>query len=85
MRVDVFVITSSKNDIIRVKNGPYINGSGRQEIFVVDGDNAYLRMVVIGETNFDWVEVEKGLEPGEEVIITNMEDHVHQTKVKITN
>jgi hypothetical protein len=31
------------------------------------------------------VEVEKGLEPGEEVIITNMEDHIHQTKVKIKN
>ncbi len=83
LRVDVFVITSSKNDIIRVENGPFINGSGRQDIFVVSGDDAYLRTVVIGETNFDWVEVEKGLEPGEEVIITNMEDHIHQTKVKI--
>ncbi|MBT5420938.1 MAG: efflux RND transporter periplasmic adaptor subunit [Candidatus Cloacimonetes bacterium] len=85
LRVDVFVITSSKNDIIRVENGPFINGSGRQDIFVVSGDDAYLRTVVIGETNFDWVEVEKGLEPGEEVIITNMEDHIHQTKVKIKN
>ncbi|MBT4332025.1 MAG: efflux RND transporter periplasmic adaptor subunit [Candidatus Cloacimonetes bacterium] len=83
LRVDVFVITSSKNDIIRLENGPFINGSGRQDIFVVSGDDAYLRTVVIGETNFDWVEVEKGLEPGEEVIITNMEDHIHQTKVKI--
>ena len=79
----MFLITSSKNNIIRVENGPYINGSGRQEIFVVSGNDAYLRTVVIGETNFDWVEVEKGLEPGEEVIITSMEDHIHQTKVKI--
>jgi len=85
LRVDVFVITSSKNDIIRVENGPFINGSGRQEIFVVEGDNAYRRTVIVGETNFDWVEIEQGLEPGEEVIITSMEDHIHQTKIKIKN
>jgi len=83
LRVDVFVITSSKTNIIRVENGPYINGSGRQDIFVVNGDNAYRRTVVVGDTNFDWVEIEQGLEQGEEVIITNMEDHIHQTKVKI--
>ncbi len=83
LRVDVFVITSSKTGIIRVKNGPFINGSGRQEVFVVDGDDAYRRTVVVGDTNFDWAEIESGLEPGEEVIITNMEDHIHQTKIKI--
>ena len=85
LRVDVFVITSSKTGIIRVENGPYINGSGRQEVFVVEGDNAYRRTVVVGDTNFDWAEIESGLEPGEEVIITNMEDHIHQTKIKIKN
>ena len=85
LRVDVFVITSSKTDIIRVENGPFINGSGRQEVFVVDGDNAYRRTVMVGDTNFDWVEIESGLEPGEEVIITSMEDHIHQTKIKIKN
>ncbi len=85
LRVDVFVITSSKTDIIRVMNGPYINGSGRQDIFVVEGDNAYRRTVIVGDTNFDWAEIESGLEPGEEVIITSMEDHIHQTKIKIKN
>ena len=85
LRVDVFVITSSKTGIIRVENGPFINGSGRQEVFVVDGDDAYRRIVVVGDTNFDWAEIESGLEPGEEVIITNMEDHIHQKKIKIKN
>ena len=85
LRVDVFVIISSKTGIIRVENGPFINGSGRQDVFVVDGDDAYRRTVVVGDTNFDWAEIESGLEPGEEVIITNMEDHIHQKKIKIKN
>ncbi len=85
LRVDVFVITSSKTDIIRVENGPYINGSGRQDIFIVEGENALRRTVMVGDTNFDWVEIESGIEVGEEVIITNMEDHIHQTKIRIKN
>jgi HlyD family secretion protein len=83
LRVDVFVITSSKTDVVRVENGPFINGSGRQDIFVIDDDTAYRRTVIIGDTNFDWAEIESGLEPGEKVIITNMEDHLHQTEVRI--
>lgn len=83
LRVDVFVITSSKIDVIRIENGPFINGSGRQEIFVIEGDTAYRRTVIVGDTNFDWAEIESGLEPGEKVIITSMEDHLHQTEVKI--
>lgn len=83
LRVDVFVITSSKTDVVRIENGPFINGSGRQDIFIVDGDKAYRRTVIVGDTNFDWVEIESGLNPGETVIITNMEDHLHQTEVKI--
>ncbi|RLC51425.1 MAG: hypothetical protein DRI23_05040 [Candidatus Cloacimonadota bacterium] len=83
LRVDVFVITSTKTDVIRVANGPYINGSGRQEIFVVQGDIAVRRTVMVGDTNFDWVEIESGIEEGEEIIITSMEDHIHQTEVKI--
>jgi len=40
---------------------------------------------MVGDTNFDWVEIEDGIEIGEEVIITNMKDHIHQTKIKIKN
>jgi len=85
LRVDVFVIISSKSDIIRIENGPYINGSGRQDVFIVKGENAFRRTVTVGDTNFDWVEIEDGIEIGEEVIITNMEDHIHQTRIKIKN
>jgi HlyD family secretion protein len=83
LRVEVFVITSSKIGVVRVENGPYINGSGRQEIFVVEGDTAFRRTVIVGDTNFDWAEIESGIEEGEEVIITSMEDYIHQTEVKI--
>lgn len=85
LRVDVFVITSSKQNIVRIKNGPFINGSGKQDIFVIEGDKAIRRSVIIGATNFDFAEVESGVESGENIIISDMEDHLHQKEIKIKN
>ena len=85
LRVDVFVITSSKQNIIRIKNGPFINGSGKQDIFIIKGNKAIRRTVNIGATNFDFAEIENGVKAGEEIIISDMEDHLHQKKIKIKN
>ncbi len=83
LRVDVFVITSSRQNIVRIKNGPFINGSGKQDVFVIKGNKAIRKTVNIGATNFDFAEIESGIEVGEEVIISNMEDHLHQKEIRI--
>lgn len=83
LRVDVFVITSYEKAVVRVKNGPFINGSGEQEIFVIHGKTATRRRVLIGASNFDWVEVKEGLQPGESVIISDMERNIHRESLLI--
>jgi HlyD family secretion protein len=85
LRIDVFVVTASKDDVIRVANGPFVNGSGLQDIFVMEGDRAVRRTVTIGAMNFDYVEIVDNIEIGEEVIISDMEDYIHQSEVKIVN
>ena len=83
LRVDVDVVTSTIDNIIRAKNGPYVNGSGIQEIFVIEGEKAYKRKVEIGATNFYYVEIQSGVKEGEEVITSNMEDYIHRNEIKI--
>ena len=85
LRVDVFVIISSKNNIVRIKNGPFINGSGKQDIFVIKGNKAIRKTVTIGATNFDFAEIKSGAKSGEEIIISDMEDHLHQKEIRIKN
>jgi len=85
MRVDIFVITSSKDNVIIAENGPYINGSGRQNIYIVNGNKAILRTVFVGESNFDFVEFESGIEPGEEIIIIDMTDQRNRKEIRIKN
>ncbi len=83
LRVDVFVITSFKNDVVRVKNGPYVNGSGEQDIFIINGSKAIRKTVMVGATNFDYVEIMNDINPGDEVIISNMQGYIHHSEIEL--
>lgn len=83
LRVDVDVVTAILDSVIRVENGPFLNGSGLQEIFVIEGDKAIKRKVRIGATNFYFAEIQSGVKEGEEVIISNMEDHLNRDRITI--
>ncbi len=83
LRVDVFVITSMVENVVRVKNGPFINGSGEQEIFVIDGDKAIRKSVNVGAINFDYAEMKNNIKPGDKIIISNMEEYIHQEKIDL--
>jgi HlyD family secretion protein len=83
LRVDVFVITSCKDNVIRVGNGAFYHGSVDQKIFVVEGDKAVRKMVDIGASNYDYVEISGDIKPGDEVIISDMSDYYHMERVGI--
>lgn len=83
LKVDVFVITSYKENAVRVKNGAVFNGSQEQRVFVIEGKNAVSRKVKIGESNSDYIEILSGIKAGEHVITSEMKDFIHLSKVKI--
>ncbi|GAA4352588.1 HlyD family efflux transporter periplasmic adaptor subunit [Hymenobacter saemangeumensis] len=75
LRADVFVVTKSHHNVLRLKNGPYYHGGREQLVFVVKDGRATRRVVQLGDSNFDYVQVTSGLRPGEEVVISDMKDH----------
>ncbi|KAB7728095.1 HlyD family efflux transporter periplasmic adaptor subunit [Rudanella paleaurantiibacter] len=85
-KVEVFVVTSRSPQAIRVANGPAFKGKRKQFVFVLGTDNiAHRREVEIGLTNFDWVEIKTGLQPGERVILTDMSEYEHVEQLTIVN
>jgi HlyD family secretion protein len=83
LRADVFVVTSYKDNVIIVNDGPFYRGLVDQDVFVIEGDRAVRRTVDIGESNFDYVELLGEIEPGDEVIISNMSDYRHMKEIEI--
>lgn len=83
LKVDVFVITSYKERAIRVGNGPAFNGSEEQNVFVLKDDQAVRRKVKVGESNSDYIEILSGIQAGERVIISDMQEFIHLEKVEV--
>jgi len=82
-RLEVQLITGEVKDALAIRKGPFINGSGRQEVFVLEGDSARKRIVDIGTSNHRYFEVLDGLQEGEQVIISSVRTFAHVNKLKV--
>ena len=76
LRADVFVVTRAHRAVLRVKNGPFYQGGQEQPVFVVAGGRAVRRTVRLGDSNFDFVQVLGGLRAGEEIVVSDMKQHL---------
>ncbi len=83
LRVNVSLITSSRDDALILAKGAYLTGGNRQEIFVIDGGSARRTAVTSGVIGFDAVEIVDGLAEGDEAIISDMGEYSNVTEIKI--
>ncbi|HEY0512091.1 MAG TPA: HlyD family efflux transporter periplasmic adaptor subunit [Thermoanaerobaculia bacterium] len=83
LRVDVLVVTDVRADTLRVPKGPFAQGGETEEVFVVQGDHAVRRRARFGLSGYDHYEVIDGLEPGEEVVLSDMKDYQHLERVNL--
>ena len=84
-KVDVFLVTATRNGVLRLANGPAFNGSNLQDVFVLKNGVAERRSVKTGLSNFDYVEILSGLKAGDEVITSDMSDYKHTKTITISN
>lgn len=73
LSVQVFVVTDHKPDTLLLANGPFIDGPGEQQVFVIEGQYAKRRTITPGLANADQVEIVSGLRLGDQVILSKME------------
>jgi HlyD family secretion protein len=85
MKVDVFLVTASQNNVLRVSNGQTFKGSGPQYVFVLKNGIAEKRQVTVGMSNFDYVALTGDIRQGEVVITTDMSNYKNAKTVKIDN
>ncbi|MBF9254521.1 efflux RND transporter periplasmic adaptor subunit [Pontibacter sp. 172403-2] len=83
LRVDVYVTTATKPNTLRVKNGPYFSGNTNNQVFIVRQDELVRVPAQVGVSNTDYVELENGVQPGDEVVISDMQDYAHMPKVDL--
>jgi HlyD family secretion protein len=85
MKVEVFLITSTQDNVMRVKNGPAFKGGVTQDVFVLVNDKAIRKTVNIGSSNFDYVQLKDQVKPGDVVIISDMKQFKDVQEVEVKN
>ena len=83
LKTDVYVMNAIKEDVLRIANSSYYTGAGEYELFVLQGDQLVKRKVMLGESNFESVEVISGLKAGEQVVVSDMSNYKDKNKLKI--
>lgn len=83
LKTDVYVMNAVKDDVMRIANASYYVGKGEYELFVVDGDHLLKRKVQLGDSNYEYVEVVSGLQPGDEVVVSDMSGYKDKNKLKV--
>ena len=84
LKTDVYVMNAVKEGVLRLANASYYVGRGEYELFVQDSDNEIIkRKVQLGDSNFEYVEVVSGLQPGDKVVVSDMSNYKNKSKLKV--
>ena len=84
LKTDVYVINAVKEDVMRIANASYYVGRGEYDLFVMTSDDEIVkRKVQLGDSNFEFVEVVSGLQPGDRVVVSDMSQYKNKTKLKL--
>ena len=70
--------------VMRITNASYYVGRGEYDLFVCDSDKEIVkRKVQLGDSNFEFVEVISGLQPGDQVVVSDMSQYKNKNKLKL--
>lgn len=76
LKAELNIVYDLRDNVIRIPNGSYFSGPGTYNLFVKTEDKVLeKRSVLLGDSNFDYVEVKSGLRKGEKVVITDMSSY----------
>ena len=83
LKADVYVVTDRRPDALRVARGPFLTGEAAQDLFVVREGRAFRTRVDLGLIGYDEVEISRGLQAGDEVIVSDMANYLHARELRL--
>ena len=70
-RLSARLVLETRPDVVKVARGPFLEAGGGRQAWVVEDGVAEKRQIEIGSVSISEVEVVSGLEPGEEVVLSD--------------
>lgn len=83
--VEIRIISTKKTNVLRVKKCPELLEGNNHFVFVVEGNTAIKKEIVLGTIGNDSCEIISGVNEGDEIIIEGINAWRNQDKVEIQN
>ncbi|MBT1063202.1 efflux RND transporter periplasmic adaptor subunit [Bowmanella sp. Y26] len=84
-RVSARILIESRQNVVKVRRGAFLESGGGRVTYVVNGNVALRHAIEIGARSLAEVEVLSGLKPGDEIIISSLEEFNQQQQIYLAN
>ena len=73
------------DDAIRIPNGSYYTGPGTYSLFFMSQDGKKLEKheVKLGSSNYEYVEVQSGIRPGDRIVLSDMSRFKESSSLRV--
>jgi HlyD family secretion protein len=72
-RVSVRLVFEKRPDVLKVPRGPFLEGGGGRQVYVLSDGLATLRPIEVGATSVSEVEIVDGLKEGDQILLSGTE------------
>ncbi|WP_313320976.1 efflux RND transporter periplasmic adaptor subunit [Stenotrophomonas sp.] len=69
-RMSARILLDTRNNVLKVERGPFVEQSGGRYAYVVNGSTAVRRPIQTGVSSLGEVEIVSGLQPGDKIVVS---------------
>jgi HlyD family secretion protein len=84
-RVSARIVLESRDDVLKVARGPFLDSGGGRLAYIVHDDIAVRAKIQTGATSISEVEILEGLSPGDQIIVSNLGEFERVETVRLTD
>jgi len=84
-RVSARILIESKENILKVRRGAFVESGGGRIIYVVTNNNAVRQKVTLGARSIGEIEVVSGLKVGDKIVISSIDVFNNHEQIYLTN
>jgi HlyD family secretion protein len=84
-RVSARIVLESRDDVLKVARGPFLDSGGGRLAYIVQDDIAVRAKIQTGATSISEVEILEGLSPGDQIIVSNLGEFERVETVRLTD
>lgn len=83
-RVSARILIESKQNILKVRRGAFVESGGGRIIYVVNDNNATRAQVTLGARSIGEIEILSGLKAGDEIVISSIDVFNNRDQIYLT-